>query len=396
MPPFDIRTLLAAVALATAFCAAARFLLWRMHPHVPGLGLWAWAGLLAACALFLFTLRGILAEPLVLSLAQLVIVAGLLLAWDGFRRFLGRPPLVPLMLVAPLVALATVVAIAHLHSSLILRALANSTTIALVSALIARELLGAPAPAGAATRATAYIYLANAGFFVVRGVSALAEGTNDGALQQGSMSALPLFWWLCVTVALTLGMALMTGERLQGDLDRQASRDPLTGALNRRAFALAAEKEVARARRNERPLAVLMMDLDYFKQINDRMGHATGDDILRRFVTVADRVLRAEDQFCRFGGEEFVALLPDTGAEQALAAAERLRLAFAGETAVLPRPPNSFAFTVSIGIAEMLAGEELEDTLRRADSALYRAKAAGRNRCEMAPARLEPALAGAI
>lgn len=180
--------------------------------------------------------------------------------------------------------------------------------------------------------------------------------------------------------------AMIANDRLQEELNHQATHDPLTGALNRRAFALLAEKQVAQAARTGRPLAVLMMDFDHFKRINDTLGHSGGDATLCRFVAVAGDVLRAEDVLCRFGGDEFVALLPHAEAAQAVAAAERLRLAFAATGA-----------TVSIGVASLRPGEDLEDLLRRADAALYDAKRAGRDRTHLseevaaAPAAAAPA-----
>ncbi len=108
--------------------------------------------------------------------------------------------------------------------------------------------------------------------------------------------------------------------------------------------------------------------------------------MLCRFVAIAERILRADDVFCRFGGEEFVALLPHAPAKQALVAAERLRIAFARETALTDtsgdEPP--FPITVSIGIGELEQDEDIESLLRRADAALYYAKDRGRNRCELA------------
>lgn len=379
----EIRTLLVAVALVTACCAAARFLLWRMHPHVPGLARWAWSGVVGACALSLFAARGVLPDAVALSLAQMLVALGLLLSWDGFRRFFARPPLTAWQLLAMMAAAALPIAVAHAQSLVALRTLTNCTVVAVLSALMARELRRTPMPAGRATRTVATLYVANTLFFLARGLLSFVEA--DAGV--GPLSTLALLWWMAIIVTVTLGMALMTGERLQADLDRQARQDPLTGALNRRAFTQDAEREVARARRIGSPLSLLMMDLDHFKQINDELGHAAGDDILRRFVAVAGRELRAEDVFCRFGGEEFVALLPDTAAAQALAAGERLRTAFAIEAATVPRPaPVPFAFTVSIGASQWRPEENLEDTLRRADAALYRAKAQGRNRCEAAEA----------
>lgn len=189
-----------------------------------------------------------------------------------------------------------------------------------------------------------------------------------------------------MAISVTLGMVLMTTERLQADLDNQANHDPLTGALNRRALSLITDKEMARFRRHGKPLSVMVMDLDNFKQINDRLGHNTGDVLLCRFVSVAKQILRGEDTFYRFGGEEFVALIPDATAEQALVAAERLRQAFANDTIEQLHTNDNTAVntTVSIGIAELDLGENIDDVLQRADTALYRAKSNGRNRCEIA------------
>jgi diguanylate cyclase (GGDEF)-like protein len=143
---------------------------------------------------------------------------------------------------------------------------------------------------------------------------------------------------------------------------------------------------MARSRRYGKPLSVLIIDIDNFKQINDRLGHEVGDEVLCRFVAVADRILRGEDIFCRFGGDEFVALLPSTSAEQALIAAERLRTAFAAETPTMKTSGDTplLATTVSIGIGELGQDEEFETLLRRADVALYYAKDMGRNCCKVA------------
>jgi len=143
-----------------------------------------------------------------------------------------------------------------------------------------------------------------------------------------------------------------------------------------------------RSHRYSKPLSVLIMDLDNFKQINDQMGHDAGDSLLCQFVTTAVRILRGEDVFCRFGGEEFVALLPNASAEQARVTAERLRTAFTIEATTPQTSDNDMplSMTVSIGIAELAQDEDIEGLLRRADTALYQAKHLGRNRCEYADA----------
>ncbi len=205
-------------------------------------------------------------------------------------------------------------------------------------------------------------------------------------LNPNGVAAFMLLWLLCSMIATTLGMVLMTAERLQTDLDHQANHDSLTGALNRRSCGVLFEKAVAHSQRHQLPLSVLMIDLDEFKKVNDCLGHDFGDKVLCRFVAIAQQELREDDIFCRFGGEEFVAVLPNTSAEAALTVANRLRNAFAIHSAALDarKEHEPFAITVSIGVAELNQDEHFESLLRRADNALYQAKNNGRNCCELA------------
>ena len=142
-------------------------------------------------------------------------------------------------------------------------------------------------------------------------------------------------------------------------------------------------REVRRARRYQNPLAVLAIDLDHFKQVNDRYGHAAGDAALRHFVGLARSTLHEVDLLGRMGGEEFAAMLPETRADRALHAAERLRLRLSRrplewESLVVP-------LSVSIGVAELDPEDgEIMASLQRADHALYQAKSRGRNRTELA------------
>lgn len=168
-----------------------------------------------------------------------------------------------------------------------------------------------------------------------------------------------------------------------GRLERLAMRDALTGALNRRAIMAALETAVDQADPQGEPLAIALVDLDHFKTVNDRFGHPVGDDVLRRFVTIASRTLRVSDRIGRWGGEEFLVVLPSAGGvDGATLVAERLR------EAVAAYPWDEFApglsVTVSAGVA--LAGPEstADALLYRADLALYRAKRDGRDRIRVA------------
>ncbi|HVQ29985.1 MAG TPA: diguanylate cyclase, partial [Vicinamibacteria bacterium] len=160
-----------------------------------------------------------------------------------------------------------------------------------------------------------------------------------------------------------------------------AVSDELTGVANRRRLIDALEEAMAFARRRETPLAILLADLDHFKEVNDRFGHAAGDEVLRRVAQGMEGALRTEDLLGRYGGDEFVAVLRGTAAEGAREAGERLRKALRVLDLGIPGPGADGPLTVSVGLAvydRSLA--QPADLLRRADEALYRAKAAGRNR----------------
>jgi two-component system, cell cycle response regulator len=159
--------------------------------------------------------------------------------------------------------------------------------------------------------------------------------------------------------------------------------DTLTGLANRRYILTQLGAQVSGARRHERPLSVAILDIDHFKAVNDTHGHDAGDRVLVAVATALAGHLRAEDQLGRLGGEEFLAVLPDTDAAAAQRVAEKLRCEVAN--AVIEHDGLRLAVTVSIGVATW-AGESQEQLLRRADVALYAAKAAGRDRALSAPA----------
>ena len=165
---------------------------------------------------------------------------------------------------------------------------------------------------------------------------------------------------------------------LERELRRRMDVDPLTGVLARRAFLERLDAEVARAQRHGRSLGVLMLDLDRFKAVNDAHGHAHGDRVLERAATACGGVLRRGDFVGRLGGDEFAVCVTETGREALGEVAERARAtvaaAFAGESML------SLRVTASVGAALLGAGESAEAVLSRADRALYRAKADGRDR----------------
>ena len=174
-----------------------------------------------------------------------------------------------------------------------------------------------------------------------------------------------------------------TAQKLQA----MALTDSLTGLHNRRYFLELLQAECKRSARHGNPLSLLMIDLDHFKRINDEFGHPMGDKALKAFAQTLRQAVRAEDLSGRLGGEEFGVILPETGLDQALVLAERIRLATAALR--LPGQASKARITVSIGAAQMIRRtESAEYLLKRADEMLYLAKNKGRNRTEPAPGGL--------
>ncbi|MDP9840161.1 diguanylate cyclase (GGDEF)-like protein [Neorhizobium huautlense] len=164
------------------------------------------------------------------------------------------------------------------------------------------------------------------------------------------------------------------------ELLQTASTDSLTEALTRRAFKAEADQMVTLARRHAHALSCIVLDIDHFKSINDTYGHAAGDIVLKAVSATCKSTLRATDLFGRFGGEEFVVVLPYVDMEGAMATAERLRKALATQTVDIGG--KSISVTASFGVAaRSLTGKDIETLLAQADAAMYRAKQEGRNQC---------------
>jgi diguanylate cyclase (GGDEF)-like protein len=173
---------------------------------------------------------------------------------------------------------------------------------------------------------------------------------------------------------------LFVGQRilsLQQQTQYQATHDALTGAWNRGSVMEALTREIARSRRSFEPLSAMMLDLDKFKDINDTYGHEAGDIVLKEFTARTMRCLRDYDFFGRYGGEEFLAILTNCAAAEAIRAAERIRQAVSGTP--MRVMGSEIKLTVSIGVSQFRAADLVEELVRRADQALYAAKRAGRN-----------------
>jgi diguanylate cyclase (GGDEF)-like protein len=235
-------------------------------------------------------------------------------------------------------------------------------------------------------------WLALLGFGLLAGVMAYKVSTDPQAYEpRVEMIHLTLAGLFLFAVAVLAGRLTRMRQRLTEQrtalqealarIQELATRDPLTGLLNRRAMGELMAQEAARAQRLGTPFSVVLFDLDHFKLVNDRLGHVAGDEVLRSFAQVAMGRVRKTDALARWGGEEFLLMLPDTSPACALTVVARVREGLVALPAHIGLPGG---VRFSAGVAACGAPEDVQPALERADEALYRAKAAGRDRCLVA------------
>lgn len=202
-------------------------------------------------------------------------------------------------------------------------------------------------------------------------------------LEQSLVQMAAFLGLLLMALMATLGFTLLTSEQISAELERLAALDPLTEVYNRRTLDHIIPQAIAQARRFEEPLAVALLDVDRFKLINDTYGHLVGDQVLQGIVATLQQTVRTEDTIGRFGGEEFIIVLPRADVHAAQEVAERVCHTIAQTPIVVDG--HTLTVTISIGVAVLSAVEDdAASLIQRADQALYAAKAAGRDRVVVA------------
>ena len=356
----------------------------------PGVRAWCLANLLGMIALVLYAYGLVLPPWIGYEVANGVYSAAGAAVLVGYRRFLGaRIPW--LALGSGIAAVVVAVAVFHYHhDSFALRTMA----VALFQGSVCLGIVVTVLRARARWRSNYpyYFTIGMAGVFAaghaVRTVLYfLRSGEITSLLQPSGWNLFFVSAGTFILPVLTIGAVMMVHDAMMARAEHAANRDFLTGAWSRRAFFELAAREQARARRTQRPLCLLLLDIDHFKHINDSAGHAAGDQVLIDAVTCAATVVRTVDYFARVGGEEFAVLLPETGLAAATVVAERLRAALDRSVTLGAGRlrPLALHYTVSIGLAECGEGEDMQDLMRRADAALYAAKQGGRNQVVVAP-----------
>lgn len=348
---------------------------------------WAAYAALSALSLVLFVVSVKPGIESVRAVANLCIVASLVVLQRGVWAFFGLPR--PWRWHAAVVALAVTVTIFGLDPAY------GAWRVMLISAALSALCLSVGRDLQREARARmelrwgavlAVPLLLGGLIFGLRAARALvspgtivAEVTADSGLNVGAA-----FGYLIIALVFQLTLVALVVTRGVVELRRSSRYDTLTGLLNRRAMQEALEQQLQRSRRLGEPFSVLMLDADHFKAINDAQGHAAGDRALQHLGTLLAAQMRDIDRVGRWGGEEFVVLLPGTPLARAHEVAERL----CERVQALPTrwQDQAVPLTLSAGASQWSGGgEELAALLARADAALYRAKAAGRNRVESEP-----------
>lgn len=211
--------------------------------------------------------------------------------------------------------------------------------------------------------------------------------SHVGPLRPLAGQGLRIVFWVHVCLVFAMSASISAYYRrtivaAERRLFKQATSDPLTGLHNRGHFHALAAGALARSRRTSEPVALLICDIDHFKQVNDRYGHDVGDKVLLHVARMLKDNLRECDSLARWGGEEFLALMPGCSQDEARQVAERIRVAVAGTP--LDLPGRTVTVTLSLGVCQIDRQDELETATVRVDEALYRSKRAGRNQVSMA------------
>lgn len=343
---------------------------------------WGTGYLLVATGTILLGLRSFVPDFVSIVLANLLVIASWSCALCGLRAFDRRP----LMLWPGLLAAAVWIALCF--DSRFMEAFGSRVMVmSIISAgfsLLWARMLWRYHSEGLTTRAALFwLALAHAATMMVRaGLSAAGfVGSFEFVLSLTDWPKLLEFEGALISTVIAMLLLMMTRERAEHRERTIAAQDELTGVFNRRAFMAGGRRLLADASDSGSRVALMVFDLDHFKDINDRYGHPAGDAVIRRFADIASVSLRQSDVFARIGGEEFAAIMTGVSPEEAQAIAERVRQAFARNSSAAPEPE----MTVSIGLAWADGAEaDLGELMKAADGALYAAKRGGRNRVALA------------
>jgi len=371
---FDSRTLFSCQVLAALVFATLFFAMRRANPTLRGVGSIAFSFLFGVAGILLLFLRGSIPNFLSMTIASALVLTAFTLQYSATLRFLGVSRSFSPIWVLNAGVLLIIFYFGQIQHSIVARIIASSLAIAVIRALISMDLLRH-------TQGRTHIRL----FGIVMAIFAVLSCTRaivsylnrapSNYLQQGNFQTIAMGGDLLYICLLGMFFCAMINSKILAVITDQSEQDTLLGILNRRGIESRLAVELKRAERSTQKLCVALVDIDYFKTINDTDGHAAGDNALCSVVTAISTKLRAYDLLGRFGGDEFLLILPQTPVGGALIVAERI-----GEAArSLPAIYRGRPLSLSIGLTEAVPSDDSTSLLSRADQALYQAKHVGRN-----------------
>ena len=380
----DVHTLFMVTIYVEAILGLLLLFVWAQNMALYAVCWWGFAHVVRLLSIALFGLYGSVPDLISIDLANALLFTAFAVTWTGARVFDGRP-VEPVYLVTGAVLWLLVCRLPMLADNLDARSLVASGIITGYTWLTAYEFWrGRDEPLVSRWPAVFMLFAHGALFLLRTPLIGRVPGLviTDTVFGSVWMTVLS-FEALMLTISTAFILLAMAKERTELRHRTAAMVDSLTGIANRRAFLQEANVLAKRHIGNPRPTAVLVIDLDHFKSINDRFGHAVGDHVLSIFADAARKSMRGTDLIGRLGGEEFAAMLIDTSRDKAVTVAERIRESFAQMAQDVDGRP--VCATVIIGVVHCLeAALDLPELLAQADQALYYAKERGRNRVEVA------------
>jgi len=381
---FEVNTLFLLTIDVEAILGLLLLLVWVQNTRVQAVAWWASAHLMRSISVMLYGLYGSVPDLISIDLPNVLLFSSFGVTWNGARVFNGRDALP-----GSLIAGAGIWLLASqwpgFEAGAEVRGQLSALIIATYTWLTAYEFWRARHEPLVSRWPAIVLFFTNGAMYLLRTPlnALLHENEADAILSSAWLSVLSFEAFL-MTIATAFILLAMSKERTELRHKTAAMTDPLTGLLNRRAFLQDAETLMQQQIARDRPIAVLLIDLDHFKSINDRFGHAVGDKVLQIFAKTTRAALRQTDLVGRLGGEEFTVVLADAGIDNAYLVADRLRKAFAAAAAVVDG--ETIYATASIGVSVIVdPRQDLAKLITLADQALYLAKARGRNRVEIAP-----------
>ena len=375
-------TLITFGAMLIALVSCVLFAVWRFNKHIPGLQMWALSYGVGLVPILGLLWREHLPEVLGVLMVQAGMSLGAFLYFWGCsvytgRRLLSLPRAIIFMGALLLLNLYFTVVQPHLQMRFALGGVGNGIFFLLTARTLAQG--------GCQRVPMRYLVAAVAGahgvFLLLRPLLFGIGAVQANASLAAQIPHLIMLEFLIALLFMAFGTLMLANEFTTNELRQLAEIDSLTSIFNRRAFFTLLNKALHQSQRTGMGLAVLVVDLDHFKSINDTYGHQGGDEVLRHFVQTATQCLRQQDVMGRLGGEEFAIFLPGVDAKGAQVVAERLRAAVASRPAALQQ--GSHALTISLGLTLCVPGDTPDTALHRADQAMYQAKERGRNRVEL-------------